>query len=242
MFSLLSIKSELERYRGKTRKDEDAVLQEVNKILYQDLFSERKILDNLKQYKKSFEVIDEAYCESENIFTIQEIRKIAINLKLRFLDSLHFKGEIPYEAILKIKYINETQGKELKQFKLLTTYKSFFNRKNTQEKLLFITTNGNNYYLLHRWGNPLKWYHKIANWPLRNFETLLISLIAITLILTLSLPTGLISLDPKAEYWSGWRVATFFHLFIFNMGVAAYITFTFSKNFHSNMWNSDKDF
>jgi hypothetical protein len=242
MFAPLSIQNELQKHKLKSRKEEDKVLQEVNKILYQDLLSERKILANLKHYSKSFEVINEEESEEKYIFTLSEIKKIAVGLRLRFLDSSYFKGEIPYEAVLKIKDINTAQGKDLKQFKILTSFRSFNNRRNTEEKLLFVTTNSNNYYLLHRWGIPLKWYHKLLSWPLRNFETLVITLLACTLILTLSLPTGLISLDPKAEYWSGWRIATFFHLFIFSMGVAAYITFAFSKNFHSSMWNSNKDF
>jgi hypothetical protein len=242
MLSGLSIQNELSTRRKKIRKDEDFVLQEVNKILQRDLLSEQKILQHLKHYSKSFEVLNEDECDLEHVFNLTEIRKTAINLRLRFLDSEFFKGDIPYEAILKIKDLNASQGKDIKAFKLLTSYHSFYNRHNTQEKLLFASTDCNNYYLIHKWGKPLKWYHKASNWPLRNFETLLVTLFAITAILTLSLPTGLISLDPKAEYWSGWRIATFFHLLIFNMGVAAYVTFTFSKNFHSSMWNSHKDF
>lgn len=242
MFSGLSIDNELAKYRQKMRTEDEVLIQEVNKILQKDLLSDKKILDNLKHYNKSFHVLNEDECDPKYIFTLSEIRQIAIHLKLRFLDSSIFKGDIPYEAILKIKDLNRQHVKELNDFRVLSTFTAFSNRSNTEQKALFALTDTNTYYLIHTWGDTLPWYRKLTHWPLRNFETLFVSLLIITCILALGLPTSLISLDPKAEYWSGWRIATFFHLLIFNMGVTAYITFTFSKNFHSSLWNSNKDF
>ena len=63
-----------------------------------------------------------------------------------------------------------------------------------------------------------------------------------TLVLTLLLPTSLITLDARATYWSGYRAAAFMHLLIFNAGITTYITFAFLGNFSSSVWNRKRDF
>lgn len=242
VFTAFDIDNELARYRVKTRKPDDILMQEVHRILNRDLLSDKKILDNLKQYTHSFKVLNEEECDPLNIYTLSEIKKVAVNLKLHFLDSPLFKGEIPYAAVLKIGDLNRTQSKELSDFKILTTFQALTNRRSGDQKALFAPTDGGNYYLIHTWDSPLKWYRKWQYWPLRNFENLFLTVLLITIILAASIPTQLLSSDPEAVYWNGWRIAAFFHFLIFNMAVTAYVTFAFSKNFQENTWNSNKPF
>lgn len=242
MFEDADIGQELTRLRDKTRSSEDRLLFEANKILRQDLFADKKILDNLKQYNSSSEVVNEEDVDAASVFTVAEIKKLAILYRLKFLETRVYKPEMPYEAVLKIKYIEDVFRKDLKVFKVLSVPDAFINKACTGSAVLFARTNYDNFYLVHSWGRPLNWVRKIKFWPLRNFENLFISILIITLAITLSLPTHFISLDRKAEYWSGYRAAAFFHLLIFNMGVTAYFTFAFSKNFSSSIWNSVKDF
>jgi hypothetical protein len=242
MFKSVDIKNKLTQLRRKTRRAEDDLISETKRILKKDLFEEKKILENLKQYNRSFEILDEEDLEEELIFTVSEIKQIAVIYRLKFLESRIFKPEIPYEAILRIKDLNLRFRKEVRIFKVLAPRESFFDKRSRGEALLFGKTNYDNYYLIHRWGNKLKWHRKLMFWPIRNFETLFFTVILFTLIITLSLPTWIITLDPRAEYWSGFRMAAFFHLLIFNMGVTAFITFAFTKNFSSSIWNQEKDF
>ena len=100
----VDINSELTKLKGKTRSKEDDLIHEANRILAQDLFSEKKILNNLKHYNNSFELIDEDDMQSDLIFKVSEIKKIALDYRLKFIDSKFFNAEIPYEAILKIKH------------------------------------------------------------------------------------------------------------------------------------------
>lgn len=229
--------------RGKEAKqEEDALVQEAKRILKKDLFNEQKILENLRQYNRSFEKPDEEQLPAELIFRPEEIRDLAINYRLKWLDSKLYKPEIPYEAVLRIKYLNDTFHKDIRYFKILSLPESFNSATQQSEALLFARTNYDNYYLVHSWGQKIKWYRAIQFWPLRRFESLVLTVLAITLVITLALPTFLITLDAKATYWCGYRVATFFHLLIFNLGVTAYITFAFGKNFSSSIWNKYKDF
>ena len=56
----VDIRDELTRFKNKTRSKEDELIQEANRILSNDIFSEDKILKNLKHYNDSFEIVDEA--------------------------------------------------------------------------------------------------------------------------------------------------------------------------------------
>jgi hypothetical protein len=242
MFENVDIQNQLIRFRNKSRKMEDNLISEANRILQNDLFAEKKILENLKQYNKAFEKLDEEDIDDDLIFTPIEIKQISVIYRLKFLDSKLYKPEIPYEAVLKIKELNEKFHKEIKFFKILAPHSGFTEKEPVYDSLLFAATNYDNYYLIHRWGKQLKWDRKFKFWPLRNFETLVLTVVVTTLIITMSLPTALITLDPKAEYWSGYRAAAFFHLLIFNFGVTVYVTFAFAKNLSSSVWNRYRDF
>jgi hypothetical protein len=242
MFEGTHLKHELIRVRSKTRKHDDEAVSEVKKILKQDLLGGKKILENLPLYKNSFTLINEEDVNSSDIFTPDEIKKIAIIYRLKFLEHNYYKPEIPYELSLKIQRLNISLRKEIKEYMILAPHNSFVNSSNNEEALLFLKTNYDNYYLLHSWGKPIKASRRLKFLPLRSFETLVTTIFVITLLIAISLPTKLITLDHKAEYWSGYRAAAFFHLLIFNFGVTVYFTFAFAKNFSSSVWNRYKDF
>ncbi|MEO6304023.1 MAG: hypothetical protein ABIP51_12710 [Bacteroidia bacterium] len=238
----VDIKDELARLRNKTRSREDDLIEEANRILARDLFSDEKILKNLKHYNNSFDLIDEDDMDREQIFKISEIKKIALDYRLKFIDSQFFKPEIPYEAVLKIKHLNSVYHKDLKGFKILAPIEAFKEEQITRGSVLFAPTNYGNYCVIHKWGKPLKWHRKILSWPLKNFDHLFITVFVYTLIVTMCTPTALITLDSTATYWSGYRAAAFMHLLIFHGGVTAYVTFAFGKNMSSITWNHYKDF
>lgn len=238
----VDLQVKLQKHKRKNEKEADKILAEANRILNKEAYNEKNVLNNLKNYNQLNEVIDEEDVEPELVFSTSDIRSIAIKYRLRFLDSQCCKTDFPYESVLKIEYLNETCKKNLKGFKVLGTTKFFKQKGNADNALLFAPTNHGNYYLIHQWGDDLKWYRPIINWPLRSIENLFVTLLITTLIITLSLPTYLITLDRKATYWCAYRIGIFFHLLIFNMGVTAYVTFSFSKNLSTGIWNSDKDF
>jgi hypothetical protein len=237
----LDIKLLLNRSRKKQFSDGTHLVEDAKRVLRQDLFSEEKILQNLKAYNSSKDLLDEEGLEKENIFHLNDIKTTCVHYRLRFLDSEFHVSDIPLEAIGKIKKISQKQHKEPKHFKVLGTKESL-SGKSHEEVALFCKTLDENYYLLHKWGRPLSRSRKLFSWPLRNFESLFISVALITGLITVLLPTGLISLDESVGYFSGFRLAAFFHLLIFNFGVTAYITFAFNKNFSSSVWNQSSEY
>jgi hypothetical protein len=238
MLDPINIYKELLKEKVRIRKDEDELIEEVNRILNRDLINENNVLNNLKFYKKTFELLDEDDLDPKCIFKIDEIRNICTKYRLRFVDSHYFKEEIPYECILKLKEFNQGQGKDLQGFKILASADTFSGRKKNGPSILFAPTVNGNYYMIHTWGKEMSWYRNLMAMPMRSFESLSITLGLITLLITLILPTRLITLDHDATYWCGYRIATYFHILIFNSGVTAYITFAFNKNFSGSIWDS----
>jgi hypothetical protein len=237
MLKNLSIEKELVNEKRRTSTEEQ-LLQEARKVLVKGRLAEKTILDNLKFYKSSFEFLDEEEIPAEKVFTPQQIQSTAVKMRLRFLPSQAFEGEIPYEAVLKIKDLNSGYGKELKHFKILST-KSFFAEGNTGDQaMLFGQTLYGNYYHLHTWGNSFKARRKVVSFPLRNFECFAVVLLFFTLIETLILPDKYLSTDTRATYFSMYRAAAYFHLLILNTGLLIFLMFGFHANFSENNWDS----
>lgn len=240
MFSNINITDDLLKTCIKKRSHEDVLINEVKNILSADLIKEDKVLSNLKYYNKSFELLDESEINPSLIFSIDEIKNICVKYRLRFLDSQFYKEEFPYESILKIKDLNSQFHKDLKGFKILAPKDAFSKNEKNLPGLLFAPTLSGNFYLIHSWGKEYKWYRKFLLFPVRTIETLFLSLAAFTLIVDLSLPVELITLDRSAPYWCGYRIATYFHLFIFFSGFTTYATFAFNKDFSKSNWNNSR--
>lgn len=242
MFSGYDIKQELLKYKVSAVKPEDEIIIEANKILKQSIFKEQNILSNLKTYNKSFQLLDEVGLDEHLIFTTEEIRKICIKFRLKFLNSQNYHFDIPYEVILKIKDLNRSQKKDLDGFQMLGVSETFKRKSHNANFVLFVPTIYGNYYLLHSWGTKLTWYKKLLAFPLRSFESLAVTLLVLAFMITLSLPTCLITLDKTATYWCGYRIATYFHLLIFFSGVSAYILVGFNKRFSGQVWQQEREF
>jgi len=216
---------------------EDKLLSEANKVLVAGRLAEKNILENLKFYKSSFEFLDEEEMPAEKIFTTKQIRATAIKLHLRFLPSQAFEGEIPYEAVLKVKDLNATYKKELKHFKILST-KNFFGNNFPDQAMLFGQTLYGNYYHIHTWGNAFKSNRRFFSFPLRNFECFAVVLLLFTLIEALIIPGKYLSTDTRATYFSMYRAAAYFHMLILNLGLLIFLMFGFHANFSENNWDS----
>lgn len=217
---------------------EERLLHEAQKVLIKSRLTEKNILDNLKFYKSSFEFLDEEEVPAEKIFSLRQIRSTAIKSRLRFLPSQAFEGEIPYEAVLKIKDLNEKYRKELKHFAILSTEDFFADGSSKSQALLFAKTLYGNYFHIHTWGNLLKKRRKLFVFPLRNFEIFALCILTITLIECLSIPNARLSTDWRAGYFSMYRMAAYFHLLILNTGLLIFLLFAFNHNFSENNWDS----
>ena len=91
-------------FRNK-RISQENLMEQVRKVFEEENQKERLILDSLNDDSEVEESNDFDFdlLEGANIYHLSDIERICIDYRLRFLNSALFKGELPYDAISKIK-------------------------------------------------------------------------------------------------------------------------------------------
>ncbi|WP_375324661.1 hypothetical protein [Flagellimonas sp. GZD32] len=213
---------------------EAQILAEVEAILQQEQLKEEKISATLdsKNYSLSNE-FDFDLLKSSNIFHIDQIKKICIDYRLRFLDSSYFKGEIPQEAITKIKHLEAAHNTTIQGFKIMAPSR-LFRLEDKDDPLLFAPIGNNYFYLIHKWGNDLHPLRKLFAWPFKNIVNLGLVVLAISYLVTLLVPEGLFSKkNTTAEFW-----IIYFFMFKCLASIVIFYGFALGKNFNPAIWKS----
>ena len=227
-----NLEERLEKLRA--REKENAILLEVYTILQKENERDDRILDQLSQ--PDGEVVNQFnfdLLESGRIYHLEQIKKICIDYRLRFLDSTYFKGEIPNEAISKIKEIEKSHDIEMKGYKILAPSR-LFRLEDKDDPLLFAPIGNGYYYLIHKWGNDLHPLRKLFAWPFKNIVNLTLVVMLMSYLLTLMIPEGLFTKRASAtEFW-----IVFFFMFKSLASVVIYYGFALGKNFNPAIWNS----
>ena len=219
------------------------LLNSAKEILQNENFIEQKIIESYNAKNITTLPDSNLITDKHNVFSLEEIKRICIRYRLRFLDSDLFKGDIPYEANQKIKQLNKTYSNELSGFKIIAPSRLFKLRDADADPMLFAVTADGKFYLIHKWGTDFVWYKKIISLPARSFENLLVFLIVLSIIDTLITPNSLIvPASPMAdnsmfEYWGFHRIGYFFHFLILTLAFTTFIWFSFNRNFSSTEWN-----
>ena len=215
-------------------KPSETILNEVRTIL-EELEEEReKIQKNLKNTSGKFpNSYNPELLDSEKIFHIEQVKKICVDYRLRFLDSKLFKGTIPEEAISKIRLLENEHRTELMGFKVLAPSK-MFKLKDKDDPMLFAPIGNGYYYLIHKWGNDLHPLRRLLMWPFKNIINLALFILFLSYFLTLLIPEGLFSKSSSIGEFG----ILFFFMFKSIAAVVIYYGFAQGKNFSNAIWNS----
>ena len=201
------------------------------------LNSEKKInlfqKNRISQEKNYFNEFNLNKLNNENIFHINTIKSTCIDYRLRFLDIKYFKGEIPLEAIEKIKQMEIDHNKKLNSFKIMAPT-IMFRLKKTDDPLLFIPIGSNYFYLIHKWGNDLAPLRKIRMWPFRSITNLLLTLLFLSYFVTLITPISIFTKNPNSSgFW-----ILFLFMFKALVSIVLFLGVALGKNFNPKIWNS----
>lgn len=180
MFSRVSIIDELYK--------EKQLVNEARLILEKEYSKEKDILERMKHHPQ--QLSGAIFVKDEPIFSIQQIKTIAVRYRLRFLDSKFFKGEIPYEAILKIKEIEKNNGIRFSAFKILAPASLFKLKDRNKDPLLFAYLGNGNYLLIHKWGKDLSWFRKILVYPIQCVQNFILSLLLFSFLISIFVPAN----------------------------------------------------
>ena len=229
----INIQKELLRAKENSVTDKKG-LTEVFAILEKNEFERQEIQKNISNSSdKVSNSFDFALLKTENIFHITQIKKVCIDYRLRFLESKLFKGEIPAEAISKIRAIEKDHKTELKGFKVLAPSK-MFKLKDKDDPVLFAPIGNGYFYLIHKWGNDLHPLRKIMMWPFKNIVNLVWFVLLISFLLTMLIPDGLFSRTSSGAQFG----LLFFFVFKMIGAIVLYYGFAQGKNFSNAIWNS----
>ncbi|MCA0133129.1 hypothetical protein [Winogradskyella alexanderae] len=214
--------------------NEEEILKAVQNILDNDDQKDADILDALSSRNtSSSNDFDFDLLETSKIYHIDQIREICIDYRLRFLDSKYFKGELPYDAISKIKALEKNHDTALNGFKIIAPSK-MFKLENADDPLLFAPIGNGYYYLIHKWGNDLSPFRKLLMWPYKSFGNLIITTILVSLLATGLFPEGVFSNEPNATQAG----MIFFFIFKSIAAIVIYYGFAAGKNFNTAIWDS----
>lgn len=185
-------------------------------------------IQNYSDNKLEFDKLD-----TNRIVHINTIKKICIDYRLRFLDINFFKGDIPSEAIDKIKNLELEHNTKIDQFKIMAP-SIMFRLKKTDDPLLFTPLGNNYFYLIHKWGNDLKGLRRLRMWPFLSLKNLLLTLLIVSYLLTLITPLKIFSNNPDSS--SFWLI----YLFMFKaiVSIVLFLGVSLGKNFNPQIWNS----
>lgn len=233
MFSRTNIEDKLLHYRDQ-RIAEKEIMDEVYSIFSENEEERNHIREKLSQKPITTEnQLNIDLLEKGQIFHISEIEKICFVYRLRFLDSKFFKGDMPEEAISKIRELENTHGTSLDSFKIVAPAK-LMKLENADDPLLFASMGNDYYYLIHKWGRDLHPLRKWLMWPFRSLENIVITVAIMSALFTSMLPLHLFTPNPGAgEYF-------FTFLYVFNAigGLAILWGVSKGKNFNGLIWRS----
>jgi len=216
------------------RISEAALMDEVQNILAEESAKVEKILNALQENCEDesnhfyFDLLS-----TNKIFHISDIEKICITYRLRFLNSSLYKGELPYEAISKIKQLEEEHKISLKSYKIMAP-SQFFRLKNADDPLLFAPIGNQYYYLIHSWGRDLHPLRKLMMWPFKHLENFIVLLLLLSLIFTSLIPNGMFSPHQTTFQF----LIIYLFMFKWISGLAIFFGFKKGLNFSSEIWNS----
>ena len=172
--------------------------------------------------------------DSNRLFHVDQIRKICIDYRLRFLDFNFFKGGVPDEAYTKLKEFELNHPDLDLNIKMMAPTK-LFQLENYDDPLMFVSLGNNYYYLIHKWGNDMSYFRKMFMWPFKNFYNILIYIGVISLLFTTFVPDGIFFYknNPEIQFF-----VVFLFMFKSLAAIFIYFGFAMGKNFNENIWDS----
>jgi hypothetical protein len=236
MFKVINLRGELEKQRRTWISEENGI--DFYKNIFKKVDADNNlVLSNLKSepsVSKNNFIFDEL--DTNAIFHISDIKKICVDYRLRFLNTVHFKDNYPIEAVTKIKELQNIHDIKLECFKIAAPMDVFKLRK-ADDPLLFAPMGNGFYYLIHKWGNDVHPFRKLKYWSIKNIENLGIALALISIIFTAI--TYPFFFTKPASF--GYLLMLFMFYFKGAVGMVFILCGSSGKNFSEYSWQSQYD-
>lgn len=224
-FSKINLYQELKKVKQK--QPTPSIVEEVYEILSNELEKDQQVLNQILGKKNTLSSC-RLELEEDLIFNLQQIKFLCIKFRLRFLDAKLYKGEIPYEAILKVKDLEKQFGVEISDFKIIAPKELFKLEDKDSDPMLFANLGNDQFYFIHKWGRDMTFARSLMAIPFRNVETMFFTLLGISVIFSTIVPT------PNTMFY----LFLIVHSFIAICGIACMLIMMFRENFSDIEWDS----
>ena len=209
--------------------------QSLNRLKTKSIDQHEKELTDLINHLNinSFNSFDFEKLDVNKIYSINTIKRVCIDYRLRFLDIKYFKNKLPNEVYQKINSLEKAHNTKIGDFKIMAP-SALFRLEKTDDPLLFVPLGNNYYYLVHKWGNDLHPLRKLSMWPFKNIWNLLFAILLFSFLVTEITPLTLFTKTPNtSSYWM-----LLFFMFKAIASVVLYFGFALGKNFNPAIWNN----
>lgn len=209
--------------------------QSLNRLKTKSIDQHEKELKDLINHLNinSFNSFDFEKLDVNKIYSINTIKRVCIDYRLRFLDIKYFKNKLPNEVYQKINSLEKVHNTKIGDFKIMAP-SALFRLEKTDDPLLFVPLGNNYYYLVHKWGNDLHPLRKLSMWPFKNIWNLLFAILLFSFLVTEITPLTLFTKTPNtSSYWM-----LLFFMFKAIASVVLYFGFALGKNFNPAIWNN----
>lgn len=240
MLKAIDVLEELNKEKKSQQENEDTLLSEAKEILQHEFTAENEIRNRIFAGNISYE--NEAFCflNEEDIYSFEVIRRTCSKFRLRFLDASLFKGEIPKEAVMKIKNLERRAGQKIENFKIIAPAERFKLKDSTKDPVLLADLGAGRYYKIHKWGNDMSPVMRVLSFPLQNAVNLGLTALVFGIISAILLPDSFL---PQTSWDSIFKLgltkiylsfifASFFFVGSLILGILT------SKEFSEDVWNS----
>lgn len=236
MFKPVNLQDKLVSVRNREIKDADI------ESWIHDIFADLdKAREETKQKLSSPDHINNNYFNIDEvdpnaIFHINQIKKLCIDYRLRFLDTSLFKGEYPEEAITKIHELERIHDTKLDGFKIVAP-SVLFRLKKADDPVLFAPMGNDYYYLIHKWGNDLHPLRRLKFWCIKDVDNYIFTLVLASFILSLLSHTFFFREQSNFTYF----IVLFMFYFKGAVGLSLLYGISLGKNFNKYIWQSKYD-
>ena len=220
------------------RAESNRFLDDMNALLKTEERTYASIIERLKSNDRTPTIFNSEVPLHE-VFDIQDIRKVALKFRLRFLPTHLLKADLPLAVVQAVKEKEQELNCELHGFKLLAPEEAFDLKDENADPLLFASMGEGKYVFIHKWGSDLSWHRSILSYPLRNPISFGLMLMVLGIGIGLLIPTGELSgqlgmsssiLSPLTLIWAMVSV----------LSTGVFLFFSNRLQFTSDCW--DKDF
>ncbi len=155
---------DLERSLKDLRKKEEVSVERAIQAIFSELDQQREdIKSRIENSDTKFQTIfKQDKIDRSRIYSLDSIRELALDYRLRFLPSSLFISGIPEETITKVRALEKEHDTTVNSFFILAPAKSF-KLKSYDDPLLFTYLGNGLYYLIDKWGTDLSALRRISN-------------------------------------------------------------------------------